>query len=168
MQRAYAEMLRDHVGPGIRELGFKGSKGNYSLSKGPYVAGVGFQKSVYLTKGEVMFRASTSSVTHRDGSDLYWDAVHSGFLKQCGPPEEVRVRTDDIFWSSTLERQDSQGSYDWYRVRPETDIAALAAQVLGDLQSTALPVMLPRMDRPFDLPGYSVESRDGVLLFPAE
>ena len=153
MQRAYAEMLKTHIAPGLRSLGFKGSGGKFTLTNGTNGAGIGFQKSVNSTRDLVLFTLNLS-VIHTEGSALYWQAVESGFFAEWGTPSEIRVRTDDIFWTSRLHELDYPRIPDWYETGPLADVGDLGRQVVKEVRSTALPVMLSRMDRHLDLPGY--------------
>jgi hypothetical protein len=166
MQRVYAEMQRTVIGPGLRELGFKGSKGRFVLGDGQYEATIDFQKSVNSTRDLVLFTLNLG-VIHKEGSALYWQAQRSGFFRQWGAPSEIRVRTDGVFWRSRLYELDHPRIPDWYGIDGSTDISLLGGQVVEDVRSTALPVMFANMDRDLELPGYVVETLGGVRLFPA-
>ena len=136
MQHAYAELLKVHVGPALRTLGFKGSRGKYSFVSGEYRADIDFQKSVHSTRDVVLFTINLG-VTHQEASDHYWEAVVKGF----GPSAQIKVRTDGIWWGTRIYELDYPRIPDWYRLNSTTDVETLGGQVVEDVRTVALPVM---------------------------
>jgi hypothetical protein len=54
-QDAYRSMIRDHIAPALREMGFKGSGQNYALPSETHWVSLWFQKSAYSDARKIRF-----------------------------------------------------------------------------------------------------------------
>lgn len=55
-------MLRDHVAPALREMGFRGSGQNFSLPSDSHWALLGFQKSQWSSEDKIAFTVNMTVV----------------------------------------------------------------------------------------------------------
>ena len=68
-QSIYQDIVKDSLSPALRQLGFKGSGGRYSLPCAHCWAQLGFQKSVYSDAEEVQFTANLQVVNTSDWAE---------------------------------------------------------------------------------------------------
>src|SRR6266508_1633339 len=54
-QESFKQMLRDHVAPALREMGFRGSGQNFSLRSDSHWALLDFQKSQWSSEDKIAF-----------------------------------------------------------------------------------------------------------------
>lgn len=98
-QDAYRRMLREHMAPALRELGFKRgpSLGAFRYETGTHAAGVRFRKSRYSTRQEVDFWAELHAPWIKT-EWVYWDwtldalATVSGGNSRAQQPAHQRIR----------------------------------------------------------------------------
>ncbi|HLN62749.1 MAG TPA: DUF4304 domain-containing protein [Symbiobacteriaceae bacterium] len=65
-QERFALMMRDQVGPALRELGLRGSGQSFRLPVDDFWALVGFQKSVWNDATEVSFTPNLTVVPKKE------------------------------------------------------------------------------------------------------
>jgi HEAT repeats len=72
-KQAFVHLMRDHVAPALRELGFKGSlTRGYFIASGDYKGGFSTQTSIHNTKDEVVFWVHLTAF-HRPTNSVYWN-----------------------------------------------------------------------------------------------
>jgi HEAT repeats/Domain of unknown function (DUF4304) len=91
-QDRFSVMMRDRVGPAMRELGFTGRTRNFYYQQGPMRASVELQKSRWNTKDEVDF---TFNIGARNED--------SGTTMGLGRPNHLVPDMDSPWWQVTTE-----------------------------------------------------------------
>jgi len=123
-QDVYKQMLREHVAPALRELGFGGapSRGNFRYETATHAAEVRFQKSRYSSKQEVDF----------------WVNLYA-----------VDIKTERVYWDWTLDGLaqlwGDRGEWTIYAGDP---IEPVASQVVRSLRTHAWPAIQAALDNP--------------------
>jgi hypothetical protein len=89
-QRTYTRMLREQIGPPLRQMGFRGSGENYSLVDGECTAHVSFGKDGRRSNRNLVSFIVSLSIDHRPSLEAYyhWKAKTVDVA-----PSEVRERT---------------------------------------------------------------------------
>ena len=95
-QDVYKQMLREHVAPALRELGFGGapSRGNFRYETATHAAEVRFQKSRYSSKQEVDFWVNLYAVDIKT-ERVYWDWTLDGLAQLWGDRGEWTIYAGD-------------------------------------------------------------------------
>lgn len=91
-QELYKDVIKDHISPALRKLGFKGSNGKYAFPSEENWLQVGFQKSFGNTVEEVRFTVNLH-VTNRK----LW---HEGSLVYSWLPEQPSPNTTSMVESN--------------------------------------------------------------------
>lgn len=123
VQEVYRVMMRDHVAPSIRKLGFKGSSGRFFYSARDWVGHIDMQKSTGSTKSSVDFTFNLN-------------VVHS--------PSITGPRTG-IIWGSRLGPLTRLRTDYWWKLRPGMDAYQLFGSVntvLRDCGWTAIEAVM--------------------------
>ena len=90
-QDAYQQILREHVAPALRELGFRAapSRGNFRYETATHASEVRFQKSRYSSRQRVNFWVLLHAV-HVKTAWVYWGRTLQGLVR-----DGVRLRRLD-------------------------------------------------------------------------
>jgi Domain of unknown function (DUF4304) len=75
-QAMYHHLVKESLGPALRELGFKGSGGRYSLPCAHCWAQLSLQKSAYSDAVEVQFTANLQVVNTSDWAEARSERPH--------------------------------------------------------------------------------------------
>ncbi len=130
---SYRTLLKDHIGPRLRDLGWQGSGPAWKRPHPTHWVLLGFQKSSASDAEAVPFTANLKVI----GKDA-WDAENV-------PPGRVPQRpSTSVSWGVGWERRlggliPAGGGDRWWVVQPGDDLAALADEVLGALTHYGFP-----------------------------
>jgi Domain of unknown function (DUF4304) len=145
-QDAYAALLRDHLGPSLRALGFRGSRGAYLLPNNEYWVRIGVQSSAWNTGERVDFTLNVSVI-----SKPGWDKLRQTFpgiqsrQPQANAFYDAPAFGDNPgFWQSRLGHLISPSRDQWWMVTPSSDLKAIASEVLEAIREGALPAIAER------------------------
>jgi hypothetical protein len=118
---AYRLMLREHIEPALRELGFRRvpTTTAFRCATATHAAGVWFAKSRYSTRQEVIFSAA---LTARD------------------------INTDRLYWEYTLNGLAHLG-HDW-RIEAGAEGGPVASRVLQAFRGYGWPAIQAALDSP--------------------
>ena len=134
-QDAFAELIRDYVGPTLRRLGFKGSGGSWTADRPGYFVALGFQRSVWGDRLETRF---TMNVTV--ASIDVWNAA-----RESRPYLPARPAPNTVYGSDIWQRRIGDllpGHRDhWWTINPGSDLAALARDVTAAIAAHAVPAI---------------------------
>jgi uncharacterized protein DUF4304 len=136
-QDDYRVMIRNHVAPALRELGFKGSGQNYVLPSEKHWVSLRFQKSVYSDADRIDFTVHLLVV----GKDE-WDAIRRG--------NELAPERPHGFWGAPARSwtasyrprpKEVPGGWMqlWWELYAGQPIEPLADLVLRAIKNEALP-----------------------------
>lgn len=129
-QEEYARLVKDFLGPRLRDLGFKGSAGRYSLDSDTTWRLLGLQKSTSNTQDRVRFYINLTKIDRDEWSRLKAARPH---FPDVPAPNNSYIRDD-------TERLTGPGpSWDGWYVLAGTDLAALADAIIAALVATGLP-----------------------------
>jgi hypothetical protein len=121
-QDAYRQMLREHIAPALRELGFRRgpSRGAFRYETTTHAAEVRFIKSRLSTTQEISF----------------WVNLHTS-----------DIRTEWIYWQRTLASLDPEPRVQW-EVEAGGPIQSVASDVLRALRGYGWPATQAALDNP--------------------
>jgi hypothetical protein len=133
-QQVYAAMLRDEIGPRLRELGFSGSSGVYHLRDDHWWCLVAFQKNYYSRRDWVK---CTVNVTRF--SKVAWErhrARAGGPAKPNGimdpeTPAGVTLRIGNLLPPAGEDR--------WWELTPRQPTARVSGDVVAAIRDRAIP-----------------------------
>lgn len=134
-QEVYKVMLKEHLSPGLRGLGFKGSAGAYELPSETHWMVLGVQASAYSSADGMTFTLNCQVVSHST-----WDAMRAerGYLGAKPKPNTV---AGSFVWWSRIGELLPEGEDKWWSLRPGDDPAPIAREVLQAVRDFALPAM---------------------------
>jgi hypothetical protein len=118
-QEIFKVMIRDHVSPAMRELGFKGSTGKYSFTSGDWTGRMEVQKSVWNTQDVVEFTFNLM--------------VHHIPTIPTGKPYGI--------WSISLCHLVPMKWDYWWEISPSTDIEEMTENIIAILRDFGLPAI---------------------------
>lgn len=138
-QESFATLMRLHVAPALRDLGFKGSGAVFNLPEAGFWASVGFQRSVYSDRDEVRFTANLTVV-----SRSVWQAIRAEkpYLPERPAPNTFYGRS---VWQERIGGLLPGGEDKWWHLGPDTDLEALARDVVAAISDFGLPAMRARI-----------------------
>jgi hypothetical protein len=136
-QDDYRSMIRDHIAPALREMGFKGSGQNYAVPSETHWISLWFQKSVYSDATRIRFTVHLLVVgkdeweAMREANDLAPERPR-GFL---GAPARS--------WTVSYRPRPKQSPGGWVQIWWELEagqpIEPLANLVILTVKNEALP-----------------------------
>ncbi len=141
-QDTYKALIKLRVSPAMRRLGLKGSGGPYELPHGHLWALVGFQASAYSDSGEVSFTVNVKVADKRSFASLVGSNGRRPSANSEYPQvSEWHVRLGNLMRANT----GAQNLDQWWTVTPESDLAAVAEEVLAAVAAYALPEVTRRL-----------------------
>jgi Domain of unknown function (DUF4304) len=140
MQDEYKALLRERIAPALRALGLKGSGARYRLDVPDHFAELGFQSSAGNSWEHVRFTVNLS-VAERAA----WEAARSARPSLPERPSPNVFYGRPLTWHKRIGGVLPGGGDHWWDLRPETDPARLADEVVAALRDHGLPAMRERM-----------------------
>ena len=132
MQDVYKAMLHERISPAVRQLGLTGSGGRYVLASSTHWAMIGFQKSSYSHAAAVKFTVNALCVSRRDWDRMTARSPHFGTRPKPLVHYSAPARSERI---GTLAGGDDK----WWTLASISDVPEVAAEVIGDLTTFAVP-----------------------------
>jgi hypothetical protein len=132
----YKILQKEHIGPRLRSLGFRGSSGVYTKPDPAYFIRIGFQKSVYGTRRDVKFTLNISAIEKAGWENARATKDHL--------PAEPSANT--YYGSAHWQRRIGQLMPDrdrepWWELAPGSDVTVVANEVLAVIENVALPAI---------------------------
>ena len=157
-QDAYLVLLRDHVAPKLRALGFRGSRGAYTLPHPEYWVRIGIQSSAWNTGDHVDFTLNVTAIPKAGGR---------GSVELSQGISEVQPQANAIhtapalgdnpdFWQSRIGPLLPAKTDRWWTLRHDSDVDAVAAQVMNAVREGALPAITRHT-------GFAIASEDAAV-----
>jgi len=122
-QEAFRILLRDHLAPGLRALGFTGSGSAYRLPIPDAIALLGVQRSRHDDRERVSFTVNLTA-----GPATTWEAARRAYPFLPERPA-ANTRYPGGLWHGRLGMQLPDRRDQWWELDADTDLAALAAEV---------------------------------------
>jgi hypothetical protein len=135
-QDGFNAMLRDHVAPALRDMGFKGSGKAYRLDDEQCWIQLGFQASVSSTADAVRFTINLRVVA----KDV-WDRMREERSYMPARPAP-NVVYGPFEWWQRIGRLMPGGQDTWWTLKAGQPGACLAGEVIDAIRDYALPAML--------------------------
>jgi hypothetical protein len=134
-QETFRRMIKTHLAPGLRALGFKGSGRNYELPCPDHWVMLGLQGSKWSDSGEALFTINLLVV-----SRSVWERERAQ-LPYLGPKPKPNQLPGTFAWWERIgslmpEREDK-----WWTVKAGMDTEDLSREVLLAVESYGLPAM---------------------------
>lgn len=146
-QEAFATLLRDHVGPGLRQLGFKGTRGAYAADRNGAYVNLGFQRSAF---GDRDLQRFTINVTVAPIDAWHAARTTHPFLPQ--RPAASAIYRPQLFglqiWQKRIGHLMPDGTDHWWRFSTSSDLWALSAEVIDTIWDYALPFIEAQLTAP--------------------
>lgn len=133
-QVMYQRLVKDSLSPALRDLGFKGSGGRYSLPSSRCWAQLGLQKSAYSDAKEVQFTANLQVVNSADWAEARTRRPH---LPQRPAPSTMYGA--DVGADTRIGSLTPDGADKWWRVYREVDIPVVVNDFIHDVREYAMP-----------------------------
>ena len=136
-QDDYRAMIRDHVAPALREMGFKGSGQNYALPSETHWVSLSFQKSAYSDALQIAFTVQLLVV----GKDE-WEAIREANDHAPDRPRGFWGAPARSWTASYRPRpKESPGGWMqiWWELEAGQPIEPLANLVISTVRNEALP-----------------------------
>ena len=140
-QDAYRALLRDFISPALRRVGFKGSGGTYVLPDDDQWVLVGFQRSVWGDRHETRFTANLT-VASKDG----WARRRREEPTWPKRPA-ANTRYGSSIWQSRIGLILPARVDTWWTIRPDSNLASLASDVLAALRDHGLPALQEQLSK---------------------
>lgn len=134
-QSLYDALVKEHLSPGLRALGFKGSSGRYALAGVPPFALLGLQKSSYSDAAEVQFTANLMVV-----SEDAWQASRSQRPHYPKRPSPGTLYGDSVP-QARIGSLTPSGEDKWWRVTSPELLSEVARDFLNDVEAYGVPWM---------------------------
>jgi Domain of unknown function (DUF4304) len=150
-QEVYRVLLRDHVGPALRGIGYKGSAGHFHKKVDDYVVAIGFQKNKWSDCEHVDYRINLRVVhpataekfdaanTAAREIDREWQYAPAGnwFATFPGPmmPMSGRFLKPEAFFG--MRSCDPLEA--WITLHPNDDLSSHADLLMDDLRLCVFP-----------------------------
>ncbi len=135
-QDDYRAMIRDHVAPALREMGFKGSGQNYALPSETHWVSLWFQKSVYSDAIQISFTVHLLVV----GKDE-WEAIREANDRAPDRPRFWGAPARS--WTASYRPRPKEAPGGWMQIWWELEagqpIEPLANLVISTVRNEALP-----------------------------
>ena len=134
-QETYRELMKSHIAPGLRALGFKGSGQSYELPTPEHWVMLGFQKSQWSDAADVRFTVNVLVAARK-----VWDAQRKERTHLPARPTANRL-WGDFVWQRRIGRLLPAGEDLWWQVDAGTPLDQLAHTVLSAVEDYALPAV---------------------------
>src|SRR5437868_10191598 len=137
-QDRFRELMRDHLGPALRAMGFKGGRQDFVLPDDRHWILLGVQRSRWSDSTDVEF---TIQLTVADRQE--WDRLRAehGYGDR---PYSTRFYGPTI-WQTRLGNLMGKSDDGWWHVRPDSDLAALGAELASAVRRSGLPAIRAEM-----------------------
>lgn len=138
-QNRFGAMLREHVAPRLRVLGFQGSGQSYTLPDERCYALLGFQKSKANTADKVLFTVNLSVVNKA--------AWAESERPRTGTRPTANISYGDPVWWQRIGTFLPGNGDNWWTLADDSDVRSVAQEVLRAIEGAALPAMVAEMER---------------------
>ena len=138
-QDRYGVLMREHLAPGLRSLGLKGSGGTFAIPDDLHWALVGFQRSQFSDRTHLRFTLNLTV-----GSKASWNEARAerSYLHDSPAPNTFY---GSWIWQKRIGGLMPSGEDKWWRLDGSTDLQALADDVIGAMRDYGLPAMHARL-----------------------
>ena len=134
-QAAVAGLLRDHLGPRLRALGFRGSGATWTADRPGFLVGLGVQRSVHGDRMETELTINVTVV-----SIDAWRALRAE-RPYLGPRPAPNTRYGPVVWERRIGMLMPQARDRWWAVRPDSELPRLADELAAAVAEFALPAI---------------------------
>lgn len=136
-------MIKDTISPALRELGFKGSGGRYSLDSAESWSLLGFQKSAYSDAAHIQFTINLAVVQIAAWNEL---RVEFPYFPEKPSAQLGTGRVGSMKRIAFLKP--GVTTDEWYSLVADADPAEVVEQVLQDVREYGLPWLKQTMANP--------------------
>lgn len=132
----YRALMKDHLAPGMRELGFKGSNGSFVRPSPRHWVTIGFQRTPYGSAEGTSFTINLA-VTSKE----VWARKRAESPVLGERPSANTFDIDGSQWTARIGDVLPGGADRWWAVRPGRPDPALVDEVLDAIRSYAIPAL---------------------------
>ncbi len=139
-QEAYASLLRDHIAPALRLLGFKGSGASFTADQEGVLVNLGFERSRWGDRRETLIAVNLTVASIDD-----WARARTAFPFLPSRPATNEGYLEHLFGTGAW--QDRVGSLmpgrrdRWWTLRTSTDLASLAEEIVSAIRDYGMPAI---------------------------
>ena len=134
-QAALGELMRVHLGPRLRALGFKGSGASWTRDRAGFLVCLGVQRSVYGDRGVSEFTVNVTAV-----SIDAWKALR-GERPYLPARPAANTRYGPVVWQRRIGLLMPEGLDRWWTITSTSDLPALAEDVADAIAEHVLPAI---------------------------
>jgi hypothetical protein len=142
-QEQFAELIRKHVAPALRQLGFKGSGQVYVLPDDAAWILVGFQRSVSSNRARIRFTINLTVANKQKWADLRAQS------KDWSDPYPERPAPSTFYGKGIWQRRIGdllpRHADHWWELQPDTDLREIALDVFESVRDFGLPALRARL-----------------------
>jgi hypothetical protein len=145
-KEAFASLIRAHVSPALRSLGFKGSGGIYAADLPTIYVIVGFQRSAWGDRRHTDFTVNLTVA-----SIASWEGARATHPVLPARPSPNVGYMDSLFgtdaWQSRLGFLMPEPRDRWWSLSPDTNLPRLSAEVVAAIRQYGLPAIEEQVAR---------------------
>jgi len=138
MQAVYHDMMRDHIAPSLRALGFVGSGSRFRFPLDDYHATLDFQRSAYSDKNRISFTGNVA-IIRRD----LWEYQRAVEAARIDPslnwPEEPNANHIGPTGRAVRLGWLTHGQDFWWELTPRTTVETLANELVAAARECVVP-----------------------------
>jgi hypothetical protein len=137
-QEVFATMMKTEMAPALRALGFQGSGQRFALQSETHWAQIGFQKSAWSDREEILFTVNVQCV-----SRAAWDEARGSRAWLPKRPSPNSAYPGGGWWERIgrlANREDT-----WWHVNADRPTDPITREVIGLIRERALPALRERM-----------------------
>lgn len=143
-QEKFAELLRNHLGPALRSIGFKGSGQEFVRPDDNLWIMIGIQRSAFSDLSELRFTVQLTVIHKRKWADLR--AAHPGQPGFRDRPYPTRFYGQGL-WQWRLGRLFPTPEDKWWIVTPDSDASVVAEDVVAAIRTYGVPAIAREAER---------------------
>ena len=134
-QETFGAFMRDHLAPGLRRLGFKGSGQVFAIPDDARWIQIGIQRSVHSDATRIEFTINTQIVERRVWDEL---RMERPYLPAHPSPN---TRYGPSVWQQRIGLLMPAGGDHWWELTPRTDLGSLGSEVMDAVLFYGMPAI---------------------------
>lgn len=134
-QATFGAFMRDHLGPGLRTLGFRGSGRAFAIPDDAHWIQIGIQRSVHSDAARIEFTINLQVFERR-----VWDQLRTKLPYLPARPSP-NTRYGPSVWQQRIGLLMPPGDDHWWELTPRTDLANLGSEVIDAVLFHVMPAI---------------------------
>lgn len=143
-QEAYTSLLRDHIAPALRSLGFKGSGASFTADRDGVIVNLGFERSRFGDRRETLIAVNLTVASMDD-----WARARESFPflpPRPAPNEGYLEQFGTGAWQDRVGLLMPGGRDRWWTLRTSTVLASLAEEIVSAIRHYGIPAIAKQVN----------------------